>query len=227
MHTYLHIPKTGGTALKNALVHQRKAVRVTATHHTTLQQHNKVIFSVRDPLERWCSAYWERCTNPARRLLNSQAPAQYQRSGYQDLSPTERRLFEQYKTPDALLTEISRNPGWWQQQLKHSKPFRTLFAPLAYYLGDMQTFKRSEHRISYAVDQNSFTDFCDQVLHIQMPTDPFLARSRAQFDIPQSYEISEQNVKFFRKLYSADYALTEYIKTQPYYWENTHGTQSR
>ena len=47
--------------------------------------------------------------------------------------------------------------------------------------------------------------------NMEMPKDPFLARTRKQFDIKQSYDCTPENMTFFKQMRSEDYALIKYI----------------
>ena len=54
---------------------------------------------------------------------------------------------------------------------------------------------------------------------INLPTDPFLSRSRKQFkDLNQSYKVSKENKEWFiESLRAEDYKLIDYIRNQSYY----------
>ena len=55
---------------------------------------------------------------------------------------------------------------------------------------------------------------------LELPQDPFRKRSRALFNMQQSYDISPENKQWFENEYRKDdYKLIEYIKKQKYYYE--------
>jgi len=59
------------------------------------------------------------------------------------------------------------------------------------------------------------------MFNVDMPDDPFLMRSRSQFDIEQSYNFSTDNINWFVNSFrKKDYELIDYIKQQPYYFVN-------
>lgn len=215
----MHIPKTAGTALKNAFIANRKQpFQILSTHDENILNSDKWILIIRDPWKRFASAYWERRTNPQRKKINAKAPVEYQRGGYMDLTEQETNLFKKYQTPDELCTAIRGDFEWWLDFCRQHYNMWQLFRPLAWYLGDIPTYTSEEHRIHMAIDQNSLDTVMKNHFDIDMPTDPFLARNRAQFDIEQSYECSEQNQDWFvNQLHAVDYDLIAHIKQQSYW----------
>lgn len=215
----MHIPKTAGTALKNAFItNGAQPFTILSTHDEQIKHGDNWIIVIRDPWKRFCSAYWERRTNPLRRKINDTAPREFQRGGYQDLTSAEQQLFIDCATPDELLSKIRFNMPWWGDFLKKHYNMFQLFRPLIWYLGNVHQFEKQQHRVHMAINQQDLNDVMQNHFDIEMPTQPFLARTRKQFDIPQSYDISPGNREYFTKeLYSEDYELIEYIKQQPYY----------
>ena len=100
---YLHIPKTGGTSLRNAFYLSTTPVPFTVapSHIITLYNIDTYcVFSIRDPLERFCSGYWERYTNSRRRQMNKNVNILFQGGGYQDLTKPEQNVFTDFPTPN-------------------------------------------------------------------------------------------------------------------------------
>lgn len=219
MITYLHIPKTAGTAIKNLKVDNPSLPLVPATTHSiSIKNAQTVAFGVRDPLLRFCSGYWERVTQDKRKLLNSQAPIRYRRSGYKQLENWEVNLFKLYKTPDELLTAFRTNTFTYKFILEQKTPLRDLLRPYITWLGKLEDYKEFEHKVRYAFDVNNLSSIFLRLFKLELPEDPFLKRSRQQFNIDQSYYISEENRHWFQNNFRKDdYELLEYIKQQKYY----------
>tara|TARA_B100000683_G_C12418126_1_gene526676 strand:+ start:287 stop:973 length:687 start_codon:yes stop_codon:yes gene_type:complete len=228
MSIYLHIPKTAGTALRNAFLlpnNQGKVLpfHVASTHNVTVYNSEvQVFFSIRDPLERFCSGYWERFTNPRRRLLNNNAPLRYQGEGYNNISSIERDLFKTYKTPNELLTAIREDTYDQKGMSLQNTELNLLLAPLKYWTGDLNKYKLFEKKVGAVFDQTNLSKIMKEVFNIEMPNDPFLKRSRDQFpELNQTYEVSNDNKDWFIKTFrKADYRIIEYIRSRPYYIEN-------
>lgn len=216
---YMHIPKTAGTALKNAFItNGAQPFTIWSTHDEQIQHGDDWIIVIRDPWKRFCSAYWERRTNPMREKLNARADSVFRRSGYKQLSPAEKQLFTDCDTPQALLHRIQSDLVWWNTFLRENKIMFELFRPYCWYLGELPQFKQQEHRIKMAIDQPCLTEVMRNHFDITMPTEPFLARNRKQFTMPQSYYWTESDQQYFQnQLYAQDYELLAYIKQQPYY----------
>ena len=227
MSVYLHIPKTAGTALRNAFLlpeNQGKILPFTVapTHNVTvLNCERQVFFSIREPLERFCSGFWERFTNPRRRLLNDNAPLRYQGEGYNDMADVESAVFKEFPTPNELLSAL-RTATYDQKKFAiNNTELNLLLAPLKYWTGDLNKYKLFENKVGAVFDQKNLSKIMQETFMIQMPRDPFLKRSRDQFpDLDQTYEVSDENKEWFEKTFRrADYKIIEYIKTRPYFIE--------
>ena len=222
MTTILHIPKTAGTNIKNSLVDNRNAkIHMANSHSVTLKSvAGDCVFFIRDPLERFCSGYWERKTNKLRRELNSKAEIRYRRSGYRDYTPYELAVFSQTSTPDEYITKLRTDPEWLKENLNFA--FMGIYvttASLVNWLGTLAEYKTLEHKVSHVAMVSDVAPFLREKFHLDLHTDPFLARSRKQFSIPQSYEVSEENSGWFKDHFKAeDYMLIDYIKQQPYFY---------
>src|SRR5919108_4446855 len=92
---FLHIGKTGGTAIKHILKRHsvtRGYVIRRHGHRTTLREVSageKVIFFVRDPLSRFISGFYSRLRQGQPRYFNP-------------WTPEERMAFERFDTPNRL-----------------------------------------------------------------------------------------------------------------------------
>lgn len=223
---YLHIPKTAGTLFKNC--EKLKFVmpfKTCQTHNITLHKHKgDVCFGIRNPWERFASGYWERVTNPQRAKLNSMPKHMlYRRGGYTDIMPLERTLFEQCATPNDVITGLRTGTvsKLYDELQETSKDFRFLTAPLHRWLGELEEYKQVEHQVKAVYDVNCFDKIFKQQYDIELPTDSFVRRTRDQFDMEQSYDISEENLIWFTQWRKQDYELIDYIVQQPYYITET------
>lgn len=222
VHNYIHLPKTGGTAMKYALREQENSnpnIKINipkAGHNQHLSRMtDNVCFIIRHPWDRFCSGFWERATMEERRKKSQTEYKHVPGFGYKDYSPIEKTILSKCKTPDEFLTYIREGgetqgvtPGLFE-----------LTASLTHWLGDIETFKRNEDKIKMVYHINDMDNVMNDVYGITMPTDPFKKRSRALFNKTQSYRISVKNKAWFEKEYRPmDYELIAYIKTRPYWY---------
>lgn len=225
---YLHIPKTAGTAFKNC--EKDKIVmpfKTLQSHGVTLLSHRgDTAFGLRDPWERFASGYWERVTNPLREELNARKEYNfYRRGGYRNLQHIEEQLFEQYNTPNALITGLRTGVATelFDRCVALSPDFSILTRSLSFWLGELHTYLEHEHKVSVVYDVSKLDAIFLKHHNIQLPTDSFLRRSRSQFDREQTYAISKSNLKWFKQWRKADYELIEHIVAQSYYvTDDTH-----
>lgn len=92
---FLHIGKTGGSALKHALKPHRSSGRYQIVLHKhgvrlrDIREGEKFMFAVRDPLSRFVSGFYSRQREGRPRI-------------HSPWSPAEKVAFERFSTPDAL-----------------------------------------------------------------------------------------------------------------------------
>lgn len=220
---FLHICKTGGTALK--YLSQRDQGRldfaISRHHRTTLMNSGdvRVVFGVRDPWQRFCSGYWERATMHQRRdYYNQHMRAKNVASfGYSELKPPELKILDQFTTPDALITHWrTNNIQWGHRDL--SVPFWEVICPITRWIGDLETFQANENRVHVVYEVGDMSAVFQRLYGVAMPEDPFRKRSRGLFDIEQSYETSQENLDWFRTVFRPeDYRVIDYVRSRPYY----------
>jgi len=131
----IHIGKTGGTAIKRALRDSGSAYwkeedahtvpetpygRIQLHNHTYLMRHvppeDYVFFCLRDPVDRFVSAFWSRYNKGQPRY-------------YFEWSDAERRAFEMFPTPQRLAGALASDDPeersvaeWALGNIKHMKP---------------------------------------------------------------------------------------------------------
>ena len=218
---YLHIPKTGGTSLRNAFYLSTTPVPFTVapSHIITLYNIDTYcVFSIRDPLERFCSGYWERYTNSRRRQMNKNVNILFQGGGYQDLTKPEQNVFTDFPTPNHFISGLRQGLVDNKRHNFSDSGLNLLLSPLTFWLGNLEDYKKHEAKVKAVYELSSLTRIM-QEQDINLPTDPFLSRSRKQFkDLNQSYKVSKENKEWFiESLRAEDYKLIDYIRNQSYY----------
>jgi hypothetical protein len=222
VHNYLHIPKTGGTAMKYAQKEHNSADKSqpkfnlpSGGHSQRLHNMKNACFIIRHPWERFCSGFWERITMPERRELSKTEYKDIEGFGYKDYTPLEKEIFSKCKTPDEYLTYV-REGG----KTEGAQPgLFELTASMTTWLGNLQNFQKAEHNIRLVFHINNLDQVMKEIYDVQLPQDPFRKRSRQLFSRPQTYSISPANRVWFEKEFRRqDYELIAYIKTRPYYY---------
>jgi hypothetical protein len=223
---YVHIPKTGGTALKNAVKNkQRMPFRVCASHmQTVFNAPDKIIFGLRDPIERFCSGFWARKNHFLRQDLALKSHnRKYTIGSYnKPFTEAEQNIFNQCSTPNDMVSLIKQQPDLIKQLdtgcLKDHIPLGLLtILPLTTWIGNLDLYKQHENRIHAVFNVNNLTSIMQKQYGVTMPEDNFQARRHTQFDIEQSYDIDINNTKYLKSFFKQDYELMEYIKQQDYY----------
>ena len=222
-HNYLHIPKTGGTALKYVVASHNRAnkpepmLSVPKGGHTQhLSGMENAFFAIRHPWERFCSGFWERVNMPKRKELSESEYRDVEDFGYKDYDPEEEYILSTCHTPNEFLTFL-REKNYNQ----HTRPgLFELTASITKWLGNINEFKKYEHKVKLAFHINNFNNAMKTHYNIDMPADPFKMRSKSLFDNTEQNDISPVNrIWFEREFRPMDYELIAYIKTRPFYYE--------
>lgn len=216
---FLHIPKTGGTALKNAKKlspDTNTAFNVCLSHSQTLSMDKDHIgIIVRDPWKRFCSGFWERKTNKQRQQFNNNADPQFRENvkpSYAVVAGIEKDILDRCATPNDLITYIRQNTDVVDTfRISNTHPLGVVLAPITSWLGTLSEYKKNEHKVALSCSTGELSNTMKRLFNVNMPDDPFLARSRKQFNIAQSYDCSSENMKFFKEMRKEDYKLIEYI----------------
>jgi len=220
---FVHIGKTGGTAIKNALRdaglaywrdHKRHAVPETPygrikLHHHRFRLHDlpdgdHVFFCVRDPVSRFVSAFYSR---------RSQGREAY--SGRFPWSPDEERAFERFSTPQQLALALSADDAderefaeWSMGRIRHLGFQR-------HYTGPPDHVRARLSRIVYVARQETLNSDWEQLkallelpADIELPTDPARAHRR---DASEDDSLNRAAVQSLRRWYARDYGLLTFL----------------
>ena len=212
-YNFIHIPKTGGTAIKYALEdYSRPNITFPDRGHSLKLSGvtNNACFVIRQPWLRFCSAYWERATMEERRRISENKDVKT--FGYANLSADEKRLLEKYTTPDELVTFL-REGG------RLTGILGELTAPQTVWLGELPQYKKHEHKVKLVFALKDLDKTMKNIFGMFLTRDPFKQRSRKLFDKQQSYDISPVNKDWFEQHRKHEYELLDYIRTREYFYE--------
>lgn len=235
MIVMLHVPKTGGTAVKYALINQPVGgFTVSNAHRETLamlirKQHSAVIV-LRDPLDRFCSGFYER-KHFLERHKHIQAEqdfppnfgVNFNRAQYKQ---EEQRILDAVSTADEFITHIRNHPEHYED-LDESDynsvktPLGMLTRPLTFWTGSMNYFKNNEQHIKHTVDLDGLEQYLQAEYKLKLPgyDQPLFRRNKSFYGI-DSVSISESNRNWFvNEFRREDYAVIEYMRSQTYHWK--------
>jgi hypothetical protein len=218
---FIHIGKTGGTALKRALLDAGLACRaewddeavakVPATPFGRIVVHRQhafrlrdlppedyAFFSLRDPISRFASAFLSRLRKGLPRY-------------YVEWTDQERAAFEAFPTPERLAHALASDDGeerrlaeWAMRNVKHMRPLKT-------YLGSRSDLRQNMARIVYIARQETLDTDWQQLKallelpsEVELPSDPLVAHRR---DSTQDAPLDERAVEILRDWYKQDYRL--------------------
>jgi hypothetical protein len=229
---YLHIPKTAGTALKVLAKNNEHIFKIANSHRPTIFDETCVSFGIRDPWERFCSGFWEAKTLPLRHKLTTQ-----NEDYLEDETISFDKLIRSYPVwytqilkecndPNDFCSLLKSKPSLITKLYSFTKLLYNTHTPLGittqslmWWLGNVEEYKQFEKNVVHAIDTRSLRSFMRTHYTVEMPNDPVQSRSRAQFDIEQSYQYSVENLDWFSNYFrKEDYDLITYIKQQPYYY---------
>jgi Sulfotransferase family len=194
---YIHISKSGGTALRHAIREGRharggKPFRTpwgplwTHRHSFRLRdlpKGHKAILTLRDPVARFLSGYHSRLRKGAPRYL-------------EEWSDAERQSFEWFPTPQELADALAEPPG-------------ELRARAEFAMSSIRHLKR--HQISWTGTPAYFRRHLDSVLYIarQETLDEDWERLKELLELPSELALPRDEVAAHRNIYPDDRSLSE------------------
>jgi len=214
---FLHIGKTGGSAIKYAL----KQYPVSSCYVIHLHHHNvrlsdiprgdSVIFSVREPISRFVSGFYSRQRQGQPRIFSP-------------WSPDERRAFEYFSTPNQLAIAIS-SPNTEEKERAH-KAMRCIGHVGSSYWDWFETEKYFRSRlpdIFFIGFQERLTEDFEILKsklglpeNAKLPNDDILAH-RNPMDLDKT--LTDEAIENLKKWYKDDFEFTtlceEVIREHP------------
>ena len=204
---FLHLGKTGGTAVKHALLDYREISEYRLLLHghdvllSDLRRGEKVMFVVRDPLTRFVSAFNGR--------LHEDRP-RYHYPWRED----ERIAFAVFKTPDQLASSLSADDP--AERIRAERAMRAighLNTSYWHWFGDEETFLSRRADLFFIGRQEHLSeDFellrlkLDLPEAARLPTDPVLAHRAPPGSARQLSDVARGNLQ---RWYARDFAFVE------------------
>ena len=220
---FIHVGKTGGSALAGALVRAGYANWSTSDpsrplkdtpygriqlggHHTRLwriPQEDHIFFCVRDPIERFVSAFHSRRNKGMPRY-------------FFEWTERERMIFELYPTPQALADalaapeQVDRELALWALgNIRHLRPLHR-------YVGGRRKLHRRRKRIVYIARQESLDEDWPKLRavlglpeRVQLKSDPLRAHRRERRD---EEPFSPEGERALRAALELDYKIVDYCE---------------
>jgi len=202
----LHIPKTGGTAIKNYVKDNSECGLYVHKNHAITLAHSGpgTMFTIRDPIERFCSGFWGRKNYELRKelsLLDENKPYYVGGIAHTDF---EKNIFEQTPTPNDFITKLRTDENFRKEFDENTSPLNLVTKSLTFWLGGPAKYKVLETNVVLAVELKDLTAALKKYFNIEIEE--------------QSYEVSFANREWFKDYYKpADYELIDYIKSRKYF----------
>lgn len=221
--TFIHIPKTGGTAIKQLEWELQKkglplGFNMPKSHRVTLstfRDHRPMFFVIRDPLDRYCSGFWEVIHHAQRQQIAAEQYPTMPKWGYGRLDQKEQEILKECSTPDELLT-WTRRRGYLP--CSPSRGLGQMLESITAWIGRLEDYQREEDRVIRAFDIKDLSRVIKVMSGHDLPADPFRARRQELFGDRKKDVISPENLDWFREHYRRrDYELIEYIRSRPYW----------
>lgn len=209
---FLHIRKTGGSAVKFALrqvggTHDRvptPAGPVLLQRHpfrlTDVPEGQKAMFVVRDPVTRFVSGFYSR--------LRKGAPR-----NNREWSEDERVAFGWFSTPQELATALGKKGRKRMRAEFAMDAIRHLQKPLVYWTGDADGLRNQLHRVLYIARQESLDEDFERMKallglpkDLSLPTDPVDAH---RFTGSNDRSLTPKMIDALREWYRSDYEMLE------------------
>jgi hypothetical protein len=214
---FLHIGKTGGTALK-AIINARMADIVAAGfqpryhgHKSSLQKiaaagrgirpPSRIVFFVRDPITRFASAFYSRWR-------------QGRPTYHVPWKPEEQIVFELFRTPGELADTLSADDKGLRTAARLAMhDIRHVSAPLKKFLGSPKAITSRARRVFFIGTQETFDEDVGALLRkfgVEQTIPPIDERRRHVAPPDEDRRISDQGMKNLREWYAADLEIYDW-----------------
>jgi hypothetical protein len=211
---FLHIGKTGGTALKHA-IHQSGDPMTTVYGRLVLHRHpyfltdvpwdDFVFFCIRDPIGRFLSGFYSR-------------QRQGQPRRYSKWTPAEEVAFTRFRTPQALAGALADEHHPHHPEAVHAMTgVQHIKDRLARWLISPRFLTKRRSQVVFIARQETLNEEWPKMKSVvglppdaELPVDPTVAhRGRTTDD----RVFSEDEARALRDWYAGDYELLEYCET--------------
>jgi hypothetical protein len=204
---FLHLPKTGGTAIKHALLpyqHRDKLIIELHEHSFLLRdvpRKQKVFFFVRDPISRFISGFYSR---------QRQGQPRYDARW----TPAEASVFATYRTPNELALALSSPQADTRQSAMTAMQSIRLvnYSYWHWFENEQYLLRRSNDILFIGFQENLTADFeiLKQILQlpeaVQLPQDDLQTHRNP---IGLNMELAEEAVANLTDWFSRDYEFVE------------------
>jgi Sulfotransferase family len=206
----LHISKTGGTALRAGLGMEKHDVTWTPSHILHFRQHDmrladiprgqKVVFCVRNPVERFVSAFYSRLRRG--------------RTGSNARQPGEAEAFERFRTPNALAVALSSHDATERSLAEAAmRSIRHVREGLTFWLTHPDELRDRSLDILHVCRQETLEeDFAWLKSFLNLPSDHALPESTyAAHKLPAEFDrrLTPEATANISQWYAPDFAIIE------------------
>jgi hypothetical protein len=208
---FLHVGKTGGTALKQAF--RRTGMPETPYGPIKLHRHafrlhelppgDHVIFCVRDPIARFVSGFYSRFTKGQPRY-------------YFEWTERERIAFERFGTPQQLAKSLASDD---EEERGHAEAAMTQIRhlrPMQRYVGAPKQVREHLKQVVYIGRQETLSTDWEQIkgllglpAHVDLTSDPKKAHRR---DSSLDTSLDDEAIRALSRWYARDLRLVEYCE---------------
>lgn len=218
---YVHIGKSGGTALKHAIREAGQAATAPGAKFNKevpwespmgpvhLHAHgfklvhvpdgDLAFFSIRDPASRFVSSFYSRLRQGMPRY-------------FREWSEEEEQAFKWFKTPQELALALGKKRGRKRAQAEFAmQAIRHLRRPLSEWLGDPDLFRTKLSQVAYIARQETLDDDWERIKILlslpsdaRLPSDPVQAH-RSPEDLDRT--LTEPMVEVLKDWFADDYKV--------------------
>lgn len=211
---FIHVSKTGGTALRYAVRQARTNGEgrlsspygpVWAHNHKfhlrDVPRGDKAVLALRDPASRFVSGFYSRLRKGAPRHLR-------------EWSEEERRSFEWFRTPQELADALAEPSGEARERAEFAlRSIGHLRRPMSFWTGTPSFLRRRLDRVLYVARQETLDEDWETLKELLgLPRDQMLPRDELtahRTTYPGRRELSEAGKRALRAWYADDYEILE------------------